>query len=430
MYCFRADTPACALAKQGRGSGMSPRRFHLDLAGMTSRAVRGQSGGFTLIELLVVIAILGLLVGLLLPAIQAAREAARRTGCVNHQSQVARAILNYETSNRHFPAGRIGCDDSGDTSLVELPSCPPGLKPEQKTAASGFVTLLPYLEQGALFNLLGVDRGGLWNRNVTDLAWANDPGKRAAVKQRVEVYVCPSDTSAPISEVYEVAGATGSYALVQGTIGPGSAAQPVDKQEAKYFNNGLFVYVARRQTQEVTDGMSRTMMLGEVVMGDTYPSINLWTYARVNADCLRTTANPLNTRPEQGEFRDGRQNGAFASEHPDERNVCICGRARGVYSRRNGLVLISGTVDLCGRRTRSIAARPGIFAASIESRRTSATLVRAVGLPAWGSKCRGSTWPARSNRRILLFQDRISRRRALSCKTGDALQRFGSKIHA
>lgn len=296
---------------------MSLRRFHLDAAGKTGRVVRGDSGGFTLIELLVVIAVLGLLVGLLLPAIQAAREAGRRTVCVNHQSQVARATLNYETSKRSFPAGRVGCDDSGDTSFTEIPGCPPGLRPEQKTAASGFVTLLPYLEQVALFDLLGVDRGGLWNRNVTDLAWADNPAKRAAVKQRVDVYVCPSDTSAPISEVYEVPGATGSYAMVQGSIGPGSAAQPIDKQEAKYFNNGLFVYVTRRQAQEVTDGLSRTMMLGEVVMGDTYPSINLWTYARVNADCLRTTANPLNTRPEQGEFRDGRQNGAFASEHPD-----------------------------------------------------------------------------------------------------------------
>ncbi len=172
------------------------------------------------------------------------------------------------------------------------------------------------MELGALHDQLGVENGGLWNRNVTDLTWAANPAKREGVKQRVAVLVCPSDTSEPLSDVYQIVAATGSYAFVQGTIGPGSEEEPIDKTAAKYFNDGLFVYKARRQSNEVTDGLSRTLMLGEVTMADQYPSINLWTYARVTADSLRTTANPLNTPPETGEYRDGRQNGAFASEHP------------------------------------------------------------------------------------------------------------------
>ena len=66
--------------------------------------------GFTLVELLVVIAIIGVLVSLLLPAVNAAREAARRTQCMNNVRQFALAVANYESANGVFPPGRISCD--------------------------------------------------------------------------------------------------------------------------------------------------------------------------------------------------------------------------------------------------------------------------------------------------------------------------------
>lgn len=272
--------------------------------------------GFTLIELLVVIAITGVLIALLMPAVQAARESARRVTCDSHQRQIGLAIHLYQQSFGAFPPGRIGCDDTGDAMTIVV--CPAGLTPEQKTGASGFISILPFIEQQPLYEQLAVGEGGVWNRNVDDLYWYADPGKCQGIKRRVALYSCPSDMAAPISEVYTpVLAATGSYALVQGSLGPD---RPV--HETKYENDGIFAYVRQRQPRHVTDGLSGTMMLGEVVLADVWESSNTWTYALANADCLRSTTNRLNTQPGAGITLE-RQNGAFGSNHPGGAVFCF-----------------------------------------------------------------------------------------------------------
>lgn len=77
---------------------------------MKSHRVRSNSRGFTLIELLVVIAIIAILVALLLPAVQQAREAARRSQCKNNLKQLGVAMANYEQTHNIYPPGRLGCD--------------------------------------------------------------------------------------------------------------------------------------------------------------------------------------------------------------------------------------------------------------------------------------------------------------------------------
>jgi prepilin-type N-terminal cleavage/methylation domain-containing protein len=297
---------------------------------------------FSLVELLVVIAIVGTLVALLLPAVQAARESARRATCSNHQKEVGLAILNYEASHGVFPAGRLGCDDSGETHDIAV--CPPGLPPEKKTGASGFVEILPQLEQRPLYDRLDVHQGGLWNRNVDDLGWYRDRGKCRGVKEHLGLFVCPSEQAEPLSEVYApVLASTSSYAFVHGSLGPNAPTEI-----AKFENNGMFLYVHRRLAKQVLDGLSNTMMLGEVTLSDTWESSNTWSYALVNADCLRNTANPLNTRPGAGQHLIERQNGAFSSWHPGGALFCYTDGHVGFVSEDVELAVYRGASTING----------------------------------------------------------------------------------
>ena len=271
---------------------------------------------FSLVELLVTIAIIGVLLALLLPALAVAREAARRAACSNHLRQIGFAMQQYESVAKSFPQGRLGCDDLGDQTTV--PACPPGLPAEKKTGASGFVSILPQLEQQPLYDLCDVARGGLWNRNVDDLRWYSIAGKRRAVSERPTVYVCPSDSSAAISEVYlPILAATGSYAMNQGSMGP-----DVSPLQARYETDGLFTFVASTRLEEVTDGLSNTLLAGEVTAADTWEGSNTWTYSLSFGDCLRTTYNALNTQPGDG-IVNYRRNGAFGSQHPGGANFAF-----------------------------------------------------------------------------------------------------------
>ena len=133
------------------------------------RAMQACSGrdGFTLVELLVVITIIGILIALLLPAVQAAREAARRLQCANHLKQMALALHNYHAAVGTFPPGGITEVEWNQKSLVSWP-----------------ISILPYLEQQALF-----DR---YDTNAYNEDAVNQPVREALVS----VYMCPSDADA------------------------------------------------------------------------------------------------------------------------------------------------------------------------------------------------------------------------------------------
>ncbi len=156
--------------------------------------------GFTLVELLVVIAIIGVLVALLLPAIQAAREAARRTQCVNNMKQMGLAAANHESAKGYFPPGRLFPDWSENGVPKASNYTQYGSVQQNATTRTGFyavhIWLLPYMEQTAVYNLINFKvgqvlqltvGGGVTPYNVNYQAYANAQG----------IFICPSD---PFSE--------------------------------------------------------------------------------------------------------------------------------------------------------------------------------------------------------------------------------------
>lgn len=207
---------------------------------------------FTLVELLVVIAIIGVLIGLLLPAVQAARESARRTQCVNNMKQIGLAMHNHETAVNRLPNCGMGWNDAN-------------------TGWRGFSTLvqlLPYLEQGTVTFQVNY-QARIWDQVN---AWKN----------QLSVYICPSDEASGRLSWHSVA--RSNMAVCVGTAGsfknaPGNRAfewtKPSDRVNMDLKTDGAFYLEEGRRLAEFTDGLSNTVFGSEILAGrvDTGPSV-------------------------------------------------------------------------------------------------------------------------------------------------------------
>lgn len=247
-----------------------------------------------------------------MPAVQAAREAARRAQCTNNIKQWALAVNTYFDSLGLYPTGRMGCDCwTGDVCGTRPSSTRPG--------TSAFVLLLPQMEQQTLYDQLGLNTrpGSLAPATgcagVTDDTAGWSTGLATLLATQPKPVVCPSNTAKKVSNGNW---GVGSYAFNHGTVGPSATTT---QDTLKHYNTGVFMYRTPIKPRDVTDGLSNTFFLGEVIDGHDPNNSNQWMIGSRHTDSLRSTENPINTPVSAPIFLDLynlKVNGAFSSKHP------------------------------------------------------------------------------------------------------------------
>lgn len=273
--------------------------------------------GFTLIELLVVIAIIAVLIALLLPAVQSAREAARRIQCVNNMKQVGLAIHNYHDANNVLPPGRIwkkgvwgGCDVNLFAGCQDTP---------------WFALMLPQFEQQALSNSFN------FNFGTSGMVVAGLPGgifvNSTAFTNKLGMFQCPSDrqlTFGPAFGGLMSNYAKGNYAVSWGntawgqnlrtyTSGSGATIQFLDSAFGQRGNIGL---------ASVTDGTSNSIFVAEILQGEPLDIRGvLWT-TLAGSSSFNSRLTPNGVRDFYGDFNVDQLLNGFCVNEPGRQLAC------------------------------------------------------------------------------------------------------------
>jgi prepilin-type N-terminal cleavage/methylation domain-containing protein len=259
---------------------------------------------FTLIELLVVISIISVLMGMMLPAVQRAREAASRLSCANNLKQIGLAMHMYHNDYERLPASRLGCRGCGvwfgDTSV------PPTDEPQD--GPTWAVMILPYIEQGNLYRQWDIQGGaGLDYNQQSDVA------RQTPVK----TYFCPSRRSASSAALSQDVprwetptprpGALGDYAVVVDRTGLDYTTESVSTLR------GPFQHLKGLSFNAFVDGLSSTLLVGEkhvpigkdgVVPWDSSIYNGYWIYYRGSVRAA-SRAYPLASAPQDAGWKFG-----------------------------------------------------------------------------------------------------------------------------
>jgi prepilin-type N-terminal cleavage/methylation domain-containing protein/prepilin-type processing-associated H-X9-DG protein len=206
--------------------------------------------GFTLVELLIVIAIIGVLVALLLPAVQAAREASRRGSCENNLKQLGTALLNYESARHTFPPG----------AFMQLGATGP------KILSNANVLILPYLEEGSIDKLWD-HKKQYWEQSVSVLVTP------------VAVFTCPTNGFQSVADpIFDTLGippglalATTDYAYSKGATDAWCIGNGYPAREKGVFHIINAADEKPTSIKQIIDGTSHTMAMGEAAGGEHWP---------------------------------------------------------------------------------------------------------------------------------------------------------------
>ncbi len=272
---------------------------------------------FTLVELLVVIAIIGVLVGLLLPAVQSAREAARRMSCSNNLKQIGLGMHNYHDTFGKFP---YGWDTRGTTWSAHI---------------------LPQIEQGSLYETLVFQESGLGN-------WGTDDGpNETAAGTYIGTYRCPSmalpehmeNGSIPERVPASYRGSAGTKATSDDT----STALPGTISLENLDQDGIFYACSKTKFRDILDGTSHTIMIGESYNDPGFTKdgqgMDYWYIGSPQADPCRcdggtggtefsevvgTTIAPINSRIRHPEMHGRLMELSFGSYHTGGAHFLLC----------------------------------------------------------------------------------------------------------
>ena len=280
------------LAPCGRGAGgegwrHQTRLDHPHPGALPSRERERGARGFTLVELLVVIAVIGVLVALLLPAVQSAREAARRASCSNNLRQIGIGLLDYHNGSNQFPAGltdrRTGANPTG-----------------RQLAWSIF--LLPYIEER-----------GVWTLFNTSLGY-DAPQNLPATSQVVPIYICPSTVHVAPYRVGALTGGMSGQPLNtatdwMGTIDYGGMFGWDGASPAYSYMNGVMVWETPTSIPQISGGTSHVILVAEDT-GRDWTMDGQW----ANGQNIFDTTGPINV----AQFNE------IWSDHPGGAQVLLC----------------------------------------------------------------------------------------------------------
>lgn len=315
--------------------------------------IRPQKAAFTLIELLVVIAIIGILIALLLPAVNAAREAARRTSCINNLKQLSLAVITYSGAHKEFPSGGVTegacCSNTAST---------------QQDYTNWAIETLPFIENQPLYDL--------YKQKPT---YNEDAINQVVAQTKLLEHSCPSDpnlefidspaTGPGVNGKFRMSsyracsgrltsGASGNFTGPMASTGTGLATERGVLPATGYAGPNFPALKPTRVTQ-IIDGTSKTLLIGESVSRKRHPRNTFWayTYASHNKAEVYTEPRVLLDDYDEcvaigGSASTNACKRAWSSQHPGGFHFSLCDGSVGFVSSNIDIFVLADLASIAG----------------------------------------------------------------------------------